>query len=209
MKKLIAFILTLVMVLSLAACGGSAGEQIEGMDSQQQEHPADGEEDVPEVPDEFAVAAGDDLIYQELVFEDDITIHLDPEATAEQRSQILFAGCTFNGNIRVIGERSAFLRFVEGCVFGEDCEIAVVESADGAADGITIEDDLVKLIFTDPGAVVKAESVCNVICFNGEGLVVDGVEYLKADFPDNDGFCVATYFENGEKQVFTLGVDDE
>lgn len=219
MKKLIAFALALVMVLLLAACGGGANDKTPTSNNdnpgiqQQEQQPSStpdegGEEEVPEVPNEFTVAAGDDQVYEELTFENDITINLDPASTVDHRSQILFWGCTFNGNIKVIGDRSAFLRFTDGCVFGENCEITVVEATDGATDGMTLDDDFIKLLFTDVGAVIHAESVCNVLCMNGEGIVVDGVEYLKADFPDNVGFCVATYFENGEKQVFTLGVDE-
>ena len=218
MKKLSALLLAM-MILSLAACGGGDktlagnGDKTPGGSQQQEQQPGStpgegGEAEVPEVPNEFTVAAGDDQVYGELTFENDITIRLDPASTVDNRSQILFWGCTFNGNIKVIGDRSAFLRFTDGCVFGENCEITVMEATDGAADGMTLDDDFVKLLFTDAGAVIHAESVCNVLCMNGEGIVVDGVKYLKTDFPDNDGFCVATYFENGEKQVFTLGVDE-
>ena len=210
MKKVLALLIAMTLLV-LTACGGGndqTADTTDASDTQQEQQTGDPAEESETVPDEFVVAAGDDLAYEGLIFEDDITIHLDPESTVEQRSQILFAGCTFYGDITVVGDKSAFLRFVEGCVFSETCEITVVEATDGAADGMTLEDDFVKLLFTDTGAVVNAESVCNVVCYNGEGIVVDGVEYLQTDFPDHAAFCVATYFENGEKQVFTLGLDD-
>lgn len=209
MKKYISLALSLVMVLSLTACGGGTDTKAPTNNNNNSNSTTTSvTEEAPEVPSEFTVAAGDDQIYGELTFQHDITIHLDPESTADNRSQILFSACTFNGNIQIIGDRSAFLRFTDGCVFGENCEITVTETADGATDGMTLDDDLVKLLFTDTGAVINAESICNVLCMNGEGITVDGTEYLQSTFPDNTGFCVATYFENGEKQVFTLGIDE-
>lgn len=209
MKKQILLTASLILTLLLSACGGGTSTQTPASStSTSASTTASTEASTPEVPSEFTVAAGDDQVYSELTFEQDITIHLDPEATADNRSQILFSACTFNGNIQVIGDRSAFLRFGDGCVFGENCEITVTETADGATDGMTLDDDLVKLLFTDTGAVIHAESICNVLCMNGEGITVDDIEYSKSDFPDNTGFCVATYFENGQKKVFTLGVDE-
>ena len=155
MKKFIALSIALVMSFSIAACTSSTDKT--------EKKPDENAEEVVEVPSELTVNAGDDQIYTDLTFDKDLTIYLDTEADMDSRSQILFGGCTFNGDINVIGDKSAFVRFTEGCVFGENCEINVMGATEGVAENMTSEDDLVKLLFTDTGAVINADTICNVI----------------------------------------------
>lgn len=201
----------LVLVLLLTACGGEAGAQLpeggSGAADHRQQEQADGGV-TGDTPAEFTVLAGDDQIHQGLVFDEDITIALDTASTLESRSQILFAGCTFNGDITVIGDRSGFLRFTEECVFGAGCRITVGEATDGVAEAIALEDDLIKLLFTGEAPEVKTETACNVLCMNGREVVVDGMTYTQEDFAGHQGFCVATVFIDGEKQAVALAVDE-
>lgn len=201
----------LALALLLTACGGNAGAQLpEGgsgtADHRQQEQMDGGV--TADAPAEFTVLAGDEQIHQGLVFDEDITITLDTTSTLESRSQILFAGCTFNGDIAVIGDRSGFLRFTEECVFGAGCQITVREATAGVAETTTLEDDLIKLLFTGEAPEVKTETACNVLCMNGQEVVVDGVAYTQEDFAGHQGFCVATVIIDGEKQAVALAVDE-
>jgi len=162
-----------------------------------------------EVPSEFELVPGDEQVVENTTFDHDITIYLDPASTLEERSQITFSGCTFNGNITVVGDRSGFVRFLDGCTFYEDCTLTVTEATEGAGQDMTFDDDFIKILFTDEAPLIYTGAVCNVICLNGTGVTVDDTDYLQEDFADYVGFYVATYYVDGEKTVYTEGIDED
>lgn len=173
------------------------------------------EEPVPATEHIFSCSAGSSVMIDGMVFDEAVTIHGDPNASADAPGQLIFTNCAFNAGVTFLGNGGDIVVFADGCEFANNAPFVMA----GEEKEATIETPLPRVVTCVPihyFSMVRGTLVAsNVeeITFNGEIMRMSDCtnaidpntnETLEYDssVPYNY-FIVSQWWENGEKIDFT------
>ncbi|MEI3100876.1 MAG: hypothetical protein V8T45_03355 [Oscillospiraceae bacterium] len=96
----------------------------------------------------------------------------------------------------MVGDYHAMVSLGAGCSFAEGSAVTCREATEGAAEGITLEDNLVKLLVSCQGVTVEPDSALGVLS-DGEDFTLNGTVYSKAELAPHTDFlaCSSIYEE--------------
>jgi len=193
MKKLISIILCIACMLCAAAFA---------------------EEPAPAVEHIFSCAAGSTVMIDGMIFDEAVTIHGDPNASADAPGQLIFTNCTFNAGVIFLGNGGDIVVFADGCAFANNAPVVMA----GEEKEATIETLLPRVVACVPinyFSMVRGTLVAS----NVEEIIVNGEIMRMADCtnaidPNTNEpieydssapyncFIVSQWWENGEKVDF-------
>ncbi len=151
---------------------------------------------------EYHLTAGQLTEVEGKTFSEKVVVYADAAATAENRSEINFTGCVFEKGLEIVGDRSAWVRISEDCTL-KDGHITVKEATAGSMKAGKFDDDFLKLSLNSPGLTVDTTALLTTI--STQDVTINGTKYALADFPDCNTFLVASYYFEGEPDVYTEG----
>ena len=173
MKKVFALLMLAIFVLSFSSCSNPKDELA------------------------YDLVAGETLEISDHTFEEEVVIYISEQATAAKRAEMNFKNCTFKDGIKIIGDKSGYIRIFKDCVFEDNNTITAVERTEGFFENTRISDDFIRLYIEVPDIEIESEALVNTI--STCDITVNGNEYKK----DKGTFCVATYCEDGEVKYYT------
>lgn len=213
MKKRFALLLVAAL-LTLSAC--TSANNATQADTSSTDTPAqtDTSSAEAEVQYDYQLKAGETIEVYDVTFEEMVTVTVDPastrDASLEQRSNMVFDNCVFNGGLTIVGDFHATVSLGEGCSFGDGSIVTCKEATPGIAKETTIDDNYVKIFAGCEGIIVETEAAFGVVT-NGFDFVFNGITFSKAELaPDADYLGVFSVYE-GDTMTYTklaLGNDD-
>lgn len=162
----------------------------------------------------FHCSAGSTVMIDSRIFDEAVTVHGDPNASADTPGQLMFTNCIFNAGITFLGNGGDVIIFADDCKFANNTPVIMA----GEEKEATIETSLPRIITCVPinyFSLVRGTLVAsNVdeITVNGETMrmadctnAIDpntGETLAYDDSIDYNCFLVSQWWENGEKIDF-------
>ena len=214
MKNLLAILLTLLMILSLAACGAAPEAPVA-----EPEAPAEEEFEEPAADPNVRIAATEytydcteeSVVIENLIFSEPLTLNVQAGSTVQ------LLNCVFEQDVTYNGTSGSIVVFDEGCELAEDVVVHLVDPEKEA----TMDTTLPRIV-TLHSLAVDVAGRGNVVAAGAElELVINGQNYTVKDcqytFDPETGeqveadpsaeyniFAVANWYENGEHVVFSF-----
>ena len=206
MKKFLAILLTLLMVLSLAACG-AAPEAAPEAPAAEPEAPAE----EPAATEYIYDCSEESVVIENQTFDGPVTLNV------QAGSVVQLLNCVFEQDITYNGTSGSIVVFDEGCELANGVVVHLVDPEKEA----TMDTTLPRIVtlhsltvdVAGRGNVVAADSGLELV-INGQTYTVKDCEYtfdpetgeqVEIDpAADYNIFAVANWYENGEHVVFTF-----
>ncbi len=206
MKKILALILVLIMLMSLFGCGGGEDTQSQADNNPSSQQEENGRSKATEFT--FELAEDEERIVENLVFDEDVTISGD-------FGSIVFDNCEFNGDI--INTADLFTKVIlpDGTTVNGNCVFknATKEATMDSPMPKFISSNTLNIVCEDCiGSCLLDDTEDNII-FNGEAYSMTDVKFFyDADanelvpYEEQEAsiLFVGQWWENGEKilQIF-------
>ena len=229
MRRMIAIMVSVVLILSLAACGGASAKaqeaapetvaettaavtEAEAAEAEQETREGDGSDMTEAAQYVYELKENENLFIEKTIFNEDVIIKGD-------YGQITFAYCDFNANIVNEAKEGTKVWIGEGNIFKNGCKCIF---RNGIKEG-NMEYDMPKFMTWIPVEVVSEDCLGSATALNGVEVnyngevyhIEDSTLFMDEEHPENgmvpyegqenaNFLYVGKWYENGELQTLVL-----